>query len=162
LSRPPAISTTGRGKPSSAATTAPTLVPFESSKYSTPSTSPTWVMRWGSGSNASSVARTSSSVAPTRRAPSAAASAFSWLWRPTSPGSAAGYTSRSPPGKRRHRLSPSTQPAPSSWSSRCRVDSDSRRAAMPCPTRATRSSSMFSTAKSSAVCATNSRALAAA
>ena len=66
LSFPPATRTTGSGNPSSAARTAPTLVPLESLKYDTPRTVRTNSTRWGSPGNSASSASTFSRRDPHR------------------------------------------------------------------------------------------------
>ncbi len=85
LPSPPAISTTGRPRPSSATCVAATVVPFESSMNSTPPASAIRCIRCGRPSKRGERRqRRARSIFATAEASASAASAFSALCRPTS------------------------------------------------------------------------------
>ena len=96
LPSPPAISTAGRPRPSSAACVAATVVPFESLTNRTPPISATRSIRCGRPRNAASAAMTLPSIFATVDVRASAASALSALCRPTSARSLAASSSAPP------------------------------------------------------------------
>src|SRR5512134_181931 len=141
LSFPPAISTTGSGNPSSAARTAPTLVPFESFTYVTPRTDRTNSTRWGSPGNAASSASTCSRGTPIARATAIEARAFCTFCSPRIRKDPRGY--RSGPFPQRSTMSSPSRNAPSG--SRRDEEKGTTRARIPAVREITSGSSALAT-----------------
>jgi len=102
LPSPPAITTSGPDRPETAATVAPTLVPFESLTYRTPAISAIHCARCGSPPNVLSVASDDCVGSASASPMASAARAFAALWRPCRRISASG-SSGSPCRARTHR-----------------------------------------------------------